>query len=73
MDLYSKILKVANEIGSEKDLYLVLAVEEPDLSPKRVEEFATVVRTHKVLYSGGCMDLTDAVITKLNQLTQAGK
>jgi Skp family chaperone for outer membrane proteins len=73
MDLYSKILKVANEIGSEKDLYLVLAVENPELSKTRVEEFANVVRAHKVLYSGGCVDLTDAVITKLNQLTQAGK
>ena len=73
MDLYSNILKAANEIGSEKDLYLVLAVEDLEHNPPRVEDFATVVRTHKILYSGGCMDLTDAVITKLNQLTQSSK
>ena len=72
MDLYKKILDIANKIGKEKDLYLVLAVEEPDLSPQKAEEFPNIVRSHKILYSGGCADLTKEVIEKLNQETQAG-
>lgn len=72
MDLYKKITTIANNLGKEKELYLVLAVEEPDLSPQRADDFANVVRSHKVLYSGGCLDLTKEVIEKLNQQTQAG-
>ncbi len=73
MDLYKKILITAQDVGKSKDLYLVLAVEEPDLSAQKAEEFATIVRTHKVLYSGGCVDITKDVISKLNQETQAAK
>jgi Skp family chaperone for outer membrane proteins len=71
MDLYKKILKVTNDVGKSKDLYLVLAVEEPELTEQKVEEFPTIVRTHKVLYSGGCVDVTNEVIAKLNQETAA--
>lgn len=72
MDLYAKILKIANDIGAEKDLYLVLSVEEPEISPQNMDDFAIFVKTHKVLYKGGCMDLTDAVIARLNQETKSG-
>lgn len=71
MELYKKILKIVNEVGKSKDLYLVLAVEEPELAEEQVEEFPTIVRTHKVLYSGGCVDITNDVIAKLNQETAA--
>ncbi len=67
IDLYGKVMQIAKEIGKEKDLYLVLSVEEPELSPKAADDFTLVVRTHKVLYSGDGMDLTETVITRLNQ------
>jgi len=67
IDLYKKVMQIAKEIGKEKDLYLVLSVEEPELSPQAVDDFTLIVRTHKVLYSGEGMDLTDTVITRLNQ------
>lgn len=67
IDLYGKVMQIAKEIGKEKDLYLVLSVEEPELSPQIADDFTLVVRTHKVLYSGEGMDLTDTVITRLNQ------
>jgi Skp family chaperone for outer membrane proteins len=72
MDLYKKILKVTNDIGKEKNMGLVLAVEEPDLSPQRADDFANVVRAHRVLYSAGCVDLTNEVIERLNKETKAG-
>ncbi|MBN2588758.1 MAG: OmpH family outer membrane protein [Sedimentisphaerales bacterium] len=64
MDLYKKVMQITKEIGKEKDLYLVLSVEEPEMSP---DDFTLVVRTHKVLYGGEGMDLTDIVISRLNQ------
>jgi Skp family chaperone for outer membrane proteins len=67
IDLYKKVMQIAKEIGKEKDLYLVLSVEEPELSPQIADDFTLVVRTHKVLYSGEGMDLTALVITRLNQ------
>lgn len=72
INLYNKIIKIANEIGAEKDLYLVLAIEEGELSPQRPDDFTLAVKTHKVLYSGGCMDLTEMVIARLDQQTKAG-
>ncbi len=68
IDLYKKVMQIAKEIGKEKDLYLVLSVEEPELTPKAVDDFTLTVRTHKVLYSGEGMDLTALVITRMNQL-----
>ena len=73
INLYNKVIKIANEIGAEKDLYLVLAIEKGELSPQRPDDFALAVKTHKVLYSGGCMDLTEMVIARLDQQTKAGK
>ena len=72
MDLYQKILKTTQDLGQEKGLYLVLATEEPKLLPQEADKFSTIVMTHKVLYSGGCVDLTDEVIKKLNQETPSG-
>ncbi|MBN2588629.1 MAG: hypothetical protein JXA96_02115 [Sedimentisphaerales bacterium] len=61
-------MKIANEIGAEKDLYLVLSIEESEISTESPDEFTVALKTRKVLYSGGCMDLTESVITRLNQL-----
>jgi hypothetical protein len=33
----------------------------------RYEELVMALRTHKVLYNGGCLDLTDAVIAALDK------
>ena len=68
IELYSKVMKIANEIGAEKDLYLVLSIEEPEISLESQDEFTVTLKTHKVLYSGGCIDLTDIIISRLNQL-----
>ncbi len=67
IDLYGKVMQIAKEIGKEKDLYLVLSVEEPELSPQAAEDFTLIVKTHKVLYNGDGMDLTELVISRLNQ------
>ena len=69
MDVYQKIMTIAQEIGKEKDLYLVLSVEDVELAPQlRPEDFALILKTHQVLYSAEGMDLTELVISRMNQL-----
>ena len=68
IDLYNKIMKIANDIGEEKALYLVLSIEDSEITPQSPDDFTLSVKTHKILYSGGCMDLTEAVKSRLNQL-----
>jgi Skp family chaperone for outer membrane proteins len=65
--LYPDILKVVGTIAQEKKLDLVLERTEPSLSTARTgEELMNMVGTHKVLFSGGCVDLTEEVISRLD-------
>lgn len=65
--LYKEILRLTKELASQKGIALVLAVDEPEFPMPRYEELVMALRTHKVLYSGGCLDLTDDVIAALDQ------
>ena len=65
--LYKEILRITKELASQKGLALVLAVDEPEFPMPRYEELAMALRTHKVLYNGGCLDLTDEVIAALDK------
>jgi len=63
-ELYQKILQVTKELGAEKDLILVLEKSEPEFPIQ--SELGIIIGTHKVLYSGGCLDITDDVIARLD-------
>ena len=65
-------LETEDAVGAEKELHLVLTVEEPELSFQRIEELGLIVSTHKILYSGGCVDITNDVIANLDEETLAG-
>ena len=62
--LYQKILKTTQEVAEEKGLPLVLERSEPDFSIQR--DLGLLISTYKVIYSGGCVDLTNDVIAKLD-------
>jgi Skp family chaperone for outer membrane proteins len=62
--IYQKILEVAKEVGAEKGLILVLEKSEPEFPIQ--SDFGLIIGTHKVLYSGGCPDITDDVIAKMD-------
>jgi len=64
-DLYQEILKTVEVLAKEKGLDLVLERTEPKF-PMATEEVATTVSTHKVLYGGGCVDLTNEVIARVD-------
>jgi len=64
-NVYQEILKVTKEIAKQKGLELVLEKTEPDF-PISSEELMLTFSTHKVLYDGGCVDLTEEVITRVD-------
>ncbi len=66
-ELYKEILHITKVLAVEKDLALVLESDELNFPIQRYEELATALSTHKVLYSNGCLDLTDDVIAELDK------
>lgn len=63
-EIYQKILQVTKDVGAEKGLILVLEKSEPEFPVQ--SDFGLIIGTHKVLYSGGCPDITDDVIAKMD-------
>ena len=66
-ELYKEILRLTKVLAAEKGLPLVLGSDEPEFPIQRYEELAMTLSTHKVLYSNGCLDLTDEVIAELDK------
>jgi Skp family chaperone for outer membrane proteins len=64
-DLYQEALKATEIIAKEKGLDLVLERTEPKF-PMASEEVYSVISTHKVLYCGGSVDLTNDVIARVD-------
>jgi len=66
-ELYQDILRITSELAEQKGLDLVLKKDEIDLLALSVNEISETVRTHKVLYSGGCIDISDEVVARLDK------
>ena len=66
-ELYQEILRITKVLAAEKGLPLVLGSDEPEFPIQRYEELAMTLSTHKVLYSNGCLDITDEVIAELDK------
>jgi Skp family chaperone for outer membrane proteins len=64
-DLYQEALKAIEDLAKAKGLDLVLERSEPKF-PLASEEVWSTVGTHKVLYSGGCVNLTNDVIDRVD-------
>ena len=65
--LYQEILRITKALAAEKGLPLVLESDEPQFPIQQYEELAMTLNTHKVLYSNGCLDLTDEIIAELDK------
>ena len=66
--LYQAILRITKELGAAKGLNLVLEGDQPQFPFQRYEELVGILSTHKVLYSEGCIDLTNEVIAQLDKI-----
>ena len=64
--LYQEALKATESLAKEQGLELVLEGTEPKFPMASVEEIFTVISTHKVLYCGAGIDLTDEVIARVD-------
>ncbi len=66
-ELYQDILPIVSELAKEKGLDLVIEMDEIDLLALGINELSQTIRTHQVLYSGGCIDITDEVVARLDK------
>jgi len=65
--LYKEILTVVNDVAKKKGLEMVLERTEPTFPTATADQLMMTLSTHKVLYDGGCLDITDEVIAELNK------
>ena len=66
-ELYQDILRITTELAEQKGLDMVLEKNEIDSTTLSINEFNQTLRNHKVLYSGGCIDITDEVTARLDK------
>jgi Skp family chaperone for outer membrane proteins len=64
---YQDILRITSEVAGQKGLDVVLEKDEINVPVLGVNELNQTMLTHKVLYSGGCVDITDEVIARLDK------
>jgi Skp family chaperone for outer membrane proteins len=64
--LYQDILEEVRLIAVEKKLDLVFEKDEVEFPTSNANELMLRIRTHKLLYSGGCLDITDEVMAGLD-------
>ncbi len=65
-DVYNEILRLTAEVAQQKGLDLVLEKNVPMSPAMNANELMLNIRTHKVLYSDGCEDITNEVMARLD-------
>ncbi len=65
-ELYKKILAAVTKVSEAQGLTIVLERTEPTF-PINTKGFAMTVSTHKLIYSKGCVDITEDVIAEIDQ------
>ena len=65
-ELYKDVLGKTAEVAKQKGLDLVFEKDEIDFPAASANELMLTIRTHKLLYSGGCVDVTDEVMARLD-------
>jgi len=65
-ELYKDILRITSNIAEQKELAMVFERSEPEFPAATSDELAMTISTHKLLYSGSCLDITDEVIIQLD-------
>ena len=61
---YGQIMRATREVAAERGLSLVLAKDDPNSAPD-AQGMRGVIATQKVLYCGGCPDITPEVQARL--------
>lgn len=69
-EIYTNILRITGEIAKEKNLDWVFEKSEPEIPTSSPTELELSMGMHKLLYGGGCVDITDEVISRLDSQQQ---
>lgn len=64
--IYGNILRITGEIAKQKGLDWVFEKSEPELPALSPTELELSMGMHKLLYGGGCLDITDEVMARLD-------
>ena len=64
--LYKEILDKTKKVAEQKDLDMVLENSEPELPAPNSTELNLIIKSHKLLYSGRCVDITDEVMAQVD-------
>ncbi|MHC4387508.1 MAG: OmpH/Skp family outer membrane protein [Planctomycetota bacterium] len=64
---YEDILRVSGVVAKQKGFDLVFERSKPDFSTVSATELLMTIQTHKVLYSAGCVDITEEVMVRLDK------
>jgi len=64
--LFNDLLTATAQVAKEKGLDMVLERSEPEFPASNNNDLTLTISTYKVLYSGGCEDITDAVMARLD-------
>jgi len=64
--LYEDILRETNEVAKQKGLDLVFEKSQPRFPARGTKELELVMQTHKLLYSGGSLDITYEVMARVD-------
>jgi Skp family chaperone for outer membrane proteins len=59
--LYQDILNMTAKVAEQKGLDMVFEEDDVELPAGSANELALAIRTHKLLYTKGCLDITDEV------------
>jgi Skp family chaperone for outer membrane proteins len=65
--LYEDILRETSEVAEQKGLDLVQVKDEIEFPASSVNDAMMAIRTHKLLYSGGCLDITEEVMARIDK------
>jgi Skp family chaperone for outer membrane proteins len=64
--VYQEVLQIVKELAEKKGLDMVFDKQEPEFPSASGDELMLTLSTHKVLYSGGCPEITDEVTARLD-------
>ena len=60
--LYQDIINAAKQAAEKNGLKMVFETDEPEIPSVDAQELMMTIRTHKLLYNGGCVDITTEVM-----------
>jgi Skp family chaperone for outer membrane proteins len=67
-ELYKDILAMTGEVAAAKGLDFVMESDDIELPAASANDLMLTIRTHKLLYSGGCADITAEVMAKVDSM-----